>query len=238
MSAGETIATIEAMKMEAAITAPKAVRWSGSRCRAPRRSKAATCWWCVPGKRATAAQVTRIIGGVAGGRRIAVPAAGNPADDRPGARVAVQHRDRAPATDRLGGAGPLRGFRRAGTGGAVARRGIGAVRGVRPRSAAVIARNIETLGLPGATLRRGAVAAVLAGCAVSGGPGVGGPAVRRRERRDRGGAGRVDRLDAEGTVAVIERAAAGAALAWPDGWEPYGTARVYGDTRLELAERV
>ena len=31
-----------------------------------------------------------------------------------------------------------------------------------PRAAAVIARNIETLGLPGATLRRGAVATVLA----------------------------------------------------------------------------
>ena len=51
-----------------------------------------------------------------------------------------------------------------------------------PRSATVIARNIETLGLAGATLRRGAVAAVLARFAMSGGPGVGGPAVRRRER--------------------------------------------------------
>jgi 16S rRNA (guanine966-N2)-methyltransferase len=35
---------------------------------------------------------------------------------------------------------------------------------------------------------------------------------------------------------VIERAAAGAELTWPVGWEPWQL-RVYGDTRLELAER-
>ena len=37
-----------------------------------------------------------------------------------------------------------------------------------------------------------------------------------------------------GTVAVIERAAAGKALAWPPGWEVWRDRR-YGDTRLELA---
>ena len=40
-----------------------------------------------------------------------------------------------------------------------------------------------------------------------------------------------------GTVAVVERAAAGAPLTWPAGWEPWPH-RVYGDTRLELAERL
>jgi 16S rRNA G966 N2-methylase RsmD len=39
----------------------------------------------------------------------------------------------------------------------------------------------------------------------------------------------------EGTVAVVERAAAGPPLTWPAGWSAW-PARVYGDTRLELAE--
>jgi 16S rRNA (guanine966-N2)-methyltransferase len=38
-----------------------------------------------------------------------------------------------------------------------------------------------------------------------------------------------------GTVAVVERAAAGASLNWPAGWSVWPE-RVYGDTRLELAE--
>ena len=39
----------------------------------------------------------------------------------------------------------------------------------------------------------------------------------------------------EGTVAVVERAAAGAPLTWPAGWRLWPQ-RVYGDTRLEMAE--
>jgi 16S rRNA (guanine966-N2)-methyltransferase len=39
----------------------------------------------------------------------------------------------------------------------------------------------------------------------------------------------------EGTVAAVERAAGGAALTWPAGWSAW-QGRVYGDTRLELAE--
>ena len=41
---------------------------------------------------------------------------------------------------------------------------------------------------------------------------------------------------APGTVAVIERAASGPPLTWPDGWQVWPS-RTYGDTRLELAER-
>ena len=41
----------------------------------------------------------------------------------------------------------------------------------------------------------------------------------------------------EGTVAAVERAATGAALTWPAGWSVWPE-RVYGDTRLELAERL
>ena len=40
----------------------------------------------------------------------------------------------------------------------------------------------------------------------------------------------------EGTVAAVERAATSAALTWPEGWSVWPQ-RVYGDTRLELAER-
>jgi 16S rRNA (guanine(966)-N(2))-methyltransferase RsmD len=106
------------------------------------------------------------------------------------------------------------------------------------RAAAVLARNIETLDLPGATLRRGMVEAVLAA----------------------GTAAPVDLVLADppydvetaqihmvlaaltthgwtqgGTLAVIERAASSQELSWPDGWHPWPP-RVYGDTRLELAE--
>jgi 16S rRNA (guanine966-N2)-methyltransferase len=107
-----------------------------------------------------------------------------------------------------------------------------------PRTAAVIARNIETLGLPGATVRRGAVAAVLAGGATA-------PVdlVLADPPYDVG-ATEVEAvlaaLSAHGwvraaTVVVVERAAGGAPLTWPDGWIPWPE-RVYGDTRLELAE--
>jgi 16S rRNA (guanine(966)-N(2))-methyltransferase RsmD len=108
------------------------------------------------------------------------------------------------------------------------------------RTAAVIARNIETLGLSGATLRRGLVAAVLAG---------GSPAPVDLVLADPPydvAAAEVDLilgvLTTHGwvhqeTVAVVERAAAGAPLTWPSGWRQWPE-RVYGDTRLELAERL
>ena len=106
------------------------------------------------------------------------------------------------------------------------------------RSAAVIARNIESLGLTGATLRRGAVAAVLAAGSAS-------PVdlVLADPPYDVAAA-EVDAVLAdllthgwahEGTVTVLERAAAGAPLTWPAGWRLWPD-RVYGDTRLEMAE--
>ena len=108
------------------------------------------------------------------------------------------------------------------------------------RTAAVLARNIEALGLTGATLRRGTVAAVLAA-------GTASPVdlVLADPPYDVDVA-EVDAVLAaltirgwvrEGTVAVVERAAASAALTWPAGWSPWPQ-RVYGDTRLELAERL
>ena len=107
------------------------------------------------------------------------------------------------------------------------------------RTAAVIARNIETLGLSGATLRKGVVATILAA-------GTASPVdlVLADPPYDVE-AGEVDAVLAaltshgwvrEGTVAAVERAASSAALTWPAGWSLWPQ-RVYGDTRLELAER-
>ena len=106
------------------------------------------------------------------------------------------------------------------------------------RAAEVLIRNIATLGLPGATLRRGPVATVLAG-------GTAAPVelVLADPPYD------VDATEIEellvalvtqgwaqaGTVVVVERASSGEPLNWPAGWRPWQQ-RVYGDTRLELAE--
>jgi 16S rRNA (guanine(966)-N(2))-methyltransferase RsmD len=107
------------------------------------------------------------------------------------------------------------------------------------RSASVIARNMEALGLAGATLRRGAAAAVLAAGSPSPVDLVLADPPYDIEN------GEIEAVLAtltacgwthEGTVAVIERAASGAALTWPSGWEVWPQ-RVYGDTRLEMAER-
>jgi 16S rRNA (guanine966-N2)-methyltransferase len=108
------------------------------------------------------------------------------------------------------------------------------------RAASVLDRNIATLGLPGATLRRGQVAAVLAAA----GPG---PVdlVLADPPYDIDAHEIEALLDAlarngwvrDGSVAVVERATGGPALSWPDGWDLWPQ-RVYGDTRLELAERL
>jgi 16S rRNA (guanine(966)-N(2))-methyltransferase RsmD len=108
------------------------------------------------------------------------------------------------------------------------------------RAATVLARNIATLGLAGATLRRGLVAGVLAGGAAA-------PVdlvladppyeVEPAEVHAVLAALTTDGWAQEGTLAVIERAVGSAPLSWPPGWQPWPQ-RVYGDTRLELAERV
>ncbi len=107
------------------------------------------------------------------------------------------------------------------------------------RAGAVIAANIDSLGAQGATLRRGAVAAVLAGGAdrpvdlVLADPPYAAPATEIEEMLvalvDGGWA-------TAGTVVVVERGASGPEVAWPDGWLPW-PARRYGDSRIELANR-
>jgi 16S rRNA (guanine966-N2)-methyltransferase len=108
------------------------------------------------------------------------------------------------------------------------------------RAATVLARNIATLGLTGATLRRGLVAAVLAtGAAAPVDLVLADPPyeVETTEVHAVLAALTTDGWAHEGTLAVVERAAAGAPLSWPSGWQPWEQ-RVYGDTRLELAERL
>jgi 16S rRNA (guanine966-N2)-methyltransferase len=183
--------------------------------------------------------VTRIIGGIAGGRRIAVP----PRGTRPTAdRVRESLFNIVSARRDLSGLAVLDLYAGSGALGLEAlSRGAASALFVESdqRSAAVIARNIEALGLTGATLRRGPVAAVLA---------AGSPAPVDLVLADPPydiEAAEVEPVLAalangwvrEGTVAVVERAAAGPPLTWPAGWSVWPE-RVYGDTRLELAERL
>jgi 16S rRNA (guanine966-N2)-methyltransferase len=184
--------------------------------------------------------VTRIIGGVAGGRRIAVPPRGTrPTTDRVREslfNIVTARRDLTGVAvlDLYAGSGAL--------GLESLSRGAASALFVESdqRSAAVIARNIEALGLTGATLRRGAVAAVLA---------AGTPSPVDLVLADPPYDIETAEVDAvlaalithcwvrEGTVAVVERATTSAPLTWPEGWTLWPE-RVYGDTRLELAERL
>jgi 16S rRNA (guanine966-N2)-methyltransferase len=107
------------------------------------------------------------------------------------------------------------------------------------RAAAVITKNIASLHAKGATVRRGAVAAVLAAGTetpvdlVLADPPYDVDAVEidavltALTRRG---------WTAPGSIVVVERPASGEPLRWPDGWRGWPS-RSYGDTRLELAER-
>jgi 16S rRNA (guanine966-N2)-methyltransferase len=182
--------------------------------------------------------VTRIIGGVAGGRRIAVPPRGTrPTTDRVRESLFNVVTARLDLTglsvlDLYAGSGAL--------GLEALSRGAASALFVESdrRAATVLERNIATLGLPGATLRRGQVATVLAGGAVApvelvlADPPYEVDAAEVRAV--------ISLLTAHGwahaeTLAIVERPKAGAPLSWPPGWEPWES-RVYGDTRLELAE--
>ena len=108
------------------------------------------------------------------------------------------------------------------------------------RAAAVITQNISTLGVTGATVRRGTVATALAAGAEN-------PVdlVFADPPYDVGESDVNDVLTAltergwtaAGSIVVVERGATGPEARWPDCWEPWPTRR-YGDTRLEMAERI
>jgi len=107
------------------------------------------------------------------------------------------------------------------------------------RAAAVIAKNIASLGVAGATVRRGNVAAVLAGgtdrpvdLVLADPPYYVGESDIEvvLTALTRGG------WTKAGTVVVVERGTGSAPLTWPDGWQVWPS-RSYGDTRLEISER-
>jgi 16S rRNA (guanine(966)-N(2))-methyltransferase RsmD len=107
------------------------------------------------------------------------------------------------------------------------------------RAAAVLERNIATIGLSGASLRRGQVTAVLAaGTSASVDLVLADPPyeVDSSEVEAVITALAVNAWVRDGSIVVVERAAHGRALTWPDGWDSWPP-RIYGDTRLELAER-
>ena len=182
--------------------------------------------------------MTRIVAGVAGGRRLAVPPRGTrPTTDR--VREALfnvlavrRDFDGLRVLDLYAGSGAL--------GLEALSRGAASVTFIDSdrRAAEVIGRNIDAVGLPGATVRRAAVATVLA--------------ARAPEPVDlvladppyEVAAGEVDQVLADlghngwvdaGSVVVVERPYSSPALTWPQGWTVWPPRR-YGDTRLDGAE--
>ncbi|KKB99358.1 16S rRNA (guanine(966)-N(2))-methyltransferase RsmD [Mycolicibacter arupensis] len=182
--------------------------------------------------------MTRIVGGAAGGRRIAVPPRGTrPTTDRVREALFNVLDARMDLTDMAvldlyAGSGAL--------GLEALSRGAASALFVESdrRAADVLSGNIAAVGLRGAALRRGTVAAVLAG-------GTDTPVdlVLADPPYDVDAA-TIDELPGlltaggwavPGTVVMIERAASSPAVGWPPGWKAWPTRR-YGDTRLELAE--
>ncbi|KRE32026.1 16S rRNA (guanine(966)-N(2))-methyltransferase RsmD [Mycobacterium sp. Soil538] len=107
------------------------------------------------------------------------------------------------------------------------------------RAAAVIARNIASLGVRGATVRRAPVAAVVAGAA--GAPAdlvLADPpyAITTGEVTGLVAALADHGWVADGSVVVVERPTSVPQIDWPDGWSAWKSRR-YGDTRVELAQR-
>ncbi|MEZ0366712.1 16S rRNA (guanine(966)-N(2))-methyltransferase RsmD [Mycobacterium sp. pUA109] len=184
--------------------------------------------------------MTRIVGGVAGGRRIAVPPRGTrPTTDRVREALFNVLTARLDLTgmavlDLYAGSGAL--------GLEALSRGAASALFVESnqRAAAVLARNIADLGLPGATLRRAPVAAVLAARPASpvdlvfADPPYEVPAADIEAVVAALTAGG---WAAAGTVLVLERGLSSPPASWPPDWERWPPRR-YGDTRLELAELV
>ncbi|AQT82918.1 16S rRNA (guanine(966)-N(2))-methyltransferase RsmD [Mycolicibacterium litorale] len=182
--------------------------------------------------------MTRIVAGAAGGRRLDVPPRGTrPTTDRVrealfNVLAARRDFDGLRVLDLYAGSGAL-GLE------ALSRGAVSALFVESDsRAAAVISRNVESLGLPGATVRRGAVAAVLAS-----------PAQRPMDlvladppyevtvAEIEGVLGSLARNGwiGPGSVVVVERPASSAALTWPPGWTEWPSRR-YGDTRIDIAE--
>lgn len=181
--------------------------------------------------------MTRIVAGSAGGRRLIVPPSARPTTDRVrealfNVLAARLDFDGLRVLDLYAGSGAL--------GLEALSRGAASVLLVDSdrRAASVIARNIGTLNLPGATVRRASVPRVLA---------AGTPApvdlvfadppydVPSDHVGDMLASLAAHGWLARGSVVVIERPANAPELQWPADWARWPPRR-YGDTRLEAAE--
>lgn len=181
--------------------------------------------------------MTRIVAGAAGGRRLVVPSSARPTTDRVrealfNVLAARLDFDGIHVLDLYAGSGAL--------GLEALSRGAGSALLVDSdrRAAEVITRNIATIGLPGATVRRGAVSAVLgAGTSepvdlVLADPPYDVPAAQIQAVIT----ALVDGAWVKpGSVVVTERPFSAPEVVWPSGWAPW-PARRYGDTRLEAAD--
>ncbi|WP_445170564.1 16S rRNA (guanine(966)-N(2))-methyltransferase RsmD [Mycolicibacterium sp. Dal123E01] len=181
--------------------------------------------------------MTRIVGGSAGGRRLEVPPRGTrPTTDRVREalfNVLAARRDFAylRVLDLYAGSGAL--------GLEALSRGAASALFVESdsRAAGVIKRNVETLGLSGATVRRGSVATVVAAGAdrpvdlVLADPPY---EVSTAEIETLLTALERNGWLALDSVVVVERPASASEITWPAGWTAWDNRR-YGDTRVELA---
>jgi 16S rRNA (guanine(966)-N(2))-methyltransferase RsmD len=181
--------------------------------------------------------VTRIVAGAARGRRLAVPPRGTrPTTDRVrealfNVLAARLDFDGMQVLDLYAGSGAL--------GLEALSRGATAVVFVENdrRAADVLSRNIESVGLAGATLRRAPVAAALA--VAPAGPVdlvLADPPYETSGDEIAEILGTLDRRGwvGSGTIVVVERPASAPELIWPTGWTPWPPRR-YGDTRIEAA---
>lgn len=181
--------------------------------------------------------MTRIVAGLAGGRRLTVPSTARPTTDRVrealfNVLAARLDFDGLRVVDLYAGSGAL--------GLEALSRGASSVLLVESdrRAAEVINRNIAAVGLPGATVRRGQVAQVL-----SVGPSGPMDLVLADPPYDLPGEQMHAVLSAlaghgwvgPGSVVVVERPVSSPELTWPAGWDPWPVRR-YGDTRLEGAD--
>ncbi|WP_282785610.1 MULTISPECIES: 16S rRNA (guanine(966)-N(2))-methyltransferase RsmD [unclassified Nocardia] len=183
--------------------------------------------------------MTRIVAGSAGGRRLRVPPAGTrPTSDR--VREALFNLLAARldfggirVADLYAGSGAL-GLE------ALSRGASRALLVESDRKAASVIRgNIDDLGLPGAELRQGSVAAVLAS------PPADGPydLVFSDPPYALDVTGVIADLGllaanewlVDGALVVVERSSRSPELAWPAGYYPLKS-RTYGETRIDLAE--
>ena len=181
--------------------------------------------------------MTRIVAGAAGGRRLAVPPRGTrPTTDR--VREAIFNVlasrldfDGMRVLDLYAGSGAL--------GLEALSRGAASVMFVDSdrRAAEVIARNIEAVGLPGATVRRATVAGMLGAAADAPADLVfADPPYEQPTPEVEAVLGLLDANGwvAPGCVVVVERPSSSSALTWPSGWTVWPHRR-YGDTRIEFA---